>query len=401
MADGSGIDDPRVSFGNGEKREDVSSVGNGVSKENNDALYREDAEKRRARRISKFTDAILDEATTETAPDKSAQDALSEYKRRMSEIAGGTAGRVINDASVRHAAREKYEKKRGSKSDKQTTDKATPDDKRTTDRSSMSEPPAESKLNPHEGHRKRLRTAVSKDKYLDAMSDVEIMETVLSYLIPRKDTKAAAHEILERATLAQVLRDTPTALAGVKNVTELAVKVIEAISDVNIWHGASEVRLADRVAVVNYLGMILFGDGARGTHVAYLDKYARLIAHEVYSGDAVVDAKRIVGAVYAHDAAYVIVGRREYELFFSAFDYIESVDVLAEILENMDARLLDCLIFNEFGYYSLSGGAFGKGDGVFTFTPLSAVAASPDICEKLAKKAIMDYATNEKSNKPD
>lgn len=357
-----------------------------LSENISDSSFRKQSEQLRIARVRKFKNALLQKGDdkNETPSDSGG---LSEYKTRLRELINDPV-----DTNIEGAAKETCGKSATEKINRENGKNlltAGSDDSKPTVRTS------------HEGHRKRLRAAVSIDRKLEAMSDVEILETALSYFIPRKDTNAAAHEILAKHSLAQVLSDAPNTMAGVKNVTELAVKVIDAIGDIGVFCGASEVRLATREAAVGYFCMALFGDEKRGTHVVYLDERAGLIAHEVYGGDAYVDTKRIAGGVYAHDAKYVMIGRREYELFFSAFDYIESIDVLAEILESMDSKLLDCFIFNEFGYYSLSGGAFGKGNGVFTFTPLSAVVASPELCEKLAKKALADRAKKENSRKDD
>jgi len=50
---------------------------------------------------------------------------------------------------------------------------------------------------PHEGHRDRLRQRFSKSGF-DGFHDYEILELLLTYAIPRKDTKPIAKALISR-----------------------------------------------------------------------------------------------------------------------------------------------------------------------------------------------------------
>ena len=52
------------------------------------------------------------------------------------------------------------------------------------------------KPNPHVGHRQRLKDKVRKAD-LEILSSHEILELLLTYTIPYKDTNALAHELLQ------------------------------------------------------------------------------------------------------------------------------------------------------------------------------------------------------------
>lgn len=52
------------------------------------------------------------------------------------------------------------------------------------------------KDNPHEGHRKRLRNLVERAG-LDSLNENQVMEFILYYIIPRRDTNEIAHKLLK------------------------------------------------------------------------------------------------------------------------------------------------------------------------------------------------------------
>ena len=73
----------------------------------------------------------------------------------------------------------------------------------------------------HEGHRKRLR-----ERYMEGGAAVfaehELLELLLTYAIPRRDTNALAHALIERfGSLAAVLEARVPELAAVDGVGEM------------------------------------------------------------------------------------------------------------------------------------------------------------------------------------
>ena len=52
--------------------------------------------------------------------------------------------------------------------------------------------------NVHAGHRERLRESARRDFDLNGLRDVELIELLLSFFIPRKDTNVLAHKLIDR-----------------------------------------------------------------------------------------------------------------------------------------------------------------------------------------------------------
>ncbi len=88
---------------------------------------------------------------------------------------------------------------------------------------------AESKPNPHEGHRERLRRRFL-DAGLEGFQEHEVLELLLTYAIPRVDVNGRAHLLLERfGSLAAVFDAPLTELMKVDGVGERAAGLIKLL----------------------------------------------------------------------------------------------------------------------------------------------------------------------------
>ena len=80
----------------------------------------------------------------------------------------------------------------------------------------------------HEGHRQRLKKRFLEEG-LDGFTDVQALELLLFYAIPRADTNPAAHALLEHfGSLSQVLEADPGELTKVPGVGESAALLYTA-----------------------------------------------------------------------------------------------------------------------------------------------------------------------------
>ncbi len=85
-------------------------------------------------------------------------------------------------------------------------------------------------VKPHyRGHRKRLRDRF-RNSGKDALSDYEILELLLGYASPQKDTKPAAKELLSRfGSLGRVFDESPDELESTKEIGEYASTLIKLV----------------------------------------------------------------------------------------------------------------------------------------------------------------------------
>ena len=82
----------------------------------------------------------------------------------------------------------------------------------------------------HEGHRQRLKNRFLTEG-LDHFEEVQVLELLLFYCIPQKDTNPIAHALLDRfGSLAQVLEAPPSELKKVPGVKDAVATYLPLIT---------------------------------------------------------------------------------------------------------------------------------------------------------------------------
>ncbi len=92
----------------------------------------------------------------------------------------------------------------------------------------------EKKPNLHEGHRKRVKERFIKFG-VDSFTDVQLLETLLFYAVPKKDTNDTAHLLLDTfgGTFAKVLNADYKELVKVNGIGENAASLIKFVQMVS------------------------------------------------------------------------------------------------------------------------------------------------------------------------
>jgi DNA repair protein RadC len=99
----------------------------------------------------------------------------------------------------------------------------------------------------HDGHRQRMKTRFLEHG-LDNFDDVNVLELLLFYALPRQDTNAIAHALLERfGSLHAVLEASPRELAAVSGVGESAAALLRLIPEVSRRYMVEKSDSADPV----------------------------------------------------------------------------------------------------------------------------------------------------------
>jgi DNA repair protein RadC len=136
------------------------------------------------------------------------------------------------------------------------------------------------------GHRERAR-----QKFLavgaDALADYELLELVLQIVLPRRDTKALAKELIQKfGSFSGVFGAAPARLAEVKGLGELSgtsLKIIQAAAQ----RFAKDRMTPDMpvlgswTALIDYCHAQMAFNNIEQFRILFLDKKNRLIADEV------------------------------------------------------------------------------------------------------------------------
>ena len=201
------------------------------------------------------------------------------------------------------------------------------------------------------GHRERLRQRYESGG-IDAFADYEVLELLLTYAIPRSDTKPAAHELVERyGSLEDALAAPRQELERVEGIGPNSAFLLSFIGDITrrceLAKGQKKLRvLSNPDAVAAYAVALMRNEKAEAVYCIMLDSHFRLIRHETLArGDAQsaqIVPRDIVELVLRYGAAYVVLLHNHPggSLEPSAADIL-ATQTIATLLNQIGVRLLD------------------------------------------------------------
>lgn len=171
------------------------------------------------------------------------------------------------------------------------------------------------KDNPHKNHRARLRETFRKAG-IDGMPDHNILELLLFYSIPRKDTNELAHKLIaEFGSLSRVFDATYEQLLDVEGVGESSALLISMLPGIcrRYVEGKMQgkINLADPADAQNYLKDKFYGCKTEVFYLLCLDSSGNLIncskLGEGTSGTVLVDKRNAMQIAFRNDADKVIL----------------------------------------------------------------------------------------------
>ncbi|MDE6201251.1 MAG: hypothetical protein K2M47_05185 [Clostridiales bacterium] len=239
--------------------------------------------------------------------------------------------------------------------------------------------------NAHEGHRKRLRNSAKNDVDLAGLSDVELVELLLSFFIPQKDTNVIAHRLIDRyGSVAGVLCAPQSELVNITHITAQAASMLPALFGLCLAGGQKSVRLKNRAEAADFFGIAYLGKLTVGTYAAFLDDEFTVRAIECYSADG-VPMRDILSSACKHACKYVFIARREPNMFPQTYNIAAEVAELAGMLKDVNVTMLDYLIFGDYGYYTVGMPPRDKDwYPMYIFVPSVKYMRSPDMVGSIA-----------------
>ncbi len=169
--------------------------------------------------------------------------------------------------------------------------------------------------NIHAGHRERLRK-IYMENGIEALSEYEVLELLLFYSIPRKDTNDIAHALLnEYSTLEGVFQADPQRLTLIKDVGLNTAVLIKLIQDLNLRMNTDKVKrgvvFSDPYTAGDYIKSFFLGKQHEMLYAFFLNKGNRLLGWEKIADGAVdsisVDSSRIIRAALKYKTCYVML----------------------------------------------------------------------------------------------
>ncbi|MBQ9942633.1 MAG: RadC family protein [Christensenellaceae bacterium] len=214
----------------------------------------------------------------------------------------------------------------------------------------------------HKGHRQRMRERFLKTG-LAGFADHEILELVLFYAIPRKDTNPIAHRLIKRfGSLKGVLSADIADLSAVEGVGDSAALLLRLFADISRLYMTPETKgavLDTAKKAADYLWPRFMGLSNEEAHLICLDTRYRIIHEELIAQGCLsavpVFPRKIVALALQHDAASVILTHNHPgdDPQPSKADVETTLDV-SKALGAVDIALSDHIIMGADRYYSFS-----------------------------------------------
>jgi len=213
------------------------------------------------------------------------------------------------------------------------------------------------------GHRERLRMKYSASGY-DALNDYEQLELILTYIIPRKDVKPIAKELLRRYGTLDVITKMPARkLETVEGMGGKSALFFRVLGDTARSLFKEDTRNKDLTTISGTEDLLRFLRSDIGFSkvekfkVIFLNNSNNLIEEESLSTGTIdkspVYPREIIERVIHHRAKSVILSHNHPSgrLEPSRAD-IEITLKLKKVLDILEIRLIDHIIITRDSYYS-------------------------------------------------
>lgn len=214
----------------------------------------------------------------------------------------------------------------------------------------------------HDGHRARLKERFRQEG-LDNFSDIQVLELLLFYAIPRQDTNPIAHSLLEHfGTLSQVLEAPVEELEKVPGIGTNAATLLNLTTAVGRYYlvnrSTQNVILNTIEKCGEYLVPFFFGRRNETVFMLCLDAKCKVLCcKEVGEGSvnsANVPIRRIVELALGANATTVILAHNHPSgLALPSGDDVQATRRAASALSTVDIHLADHIVVADDDFVSM------------------------------------------------
>lgn len=214
----------------------------------------------------------------------------------------------------------------------------------------------------HEGHRQRLKDRFRQEG-LDGFNEVNALEMLLFYCVPRSDTNPLAHRLIERfGSFSAVLDASIEELEAVEGVGHNISTFLTFIPQLDRYYNDNKnknIKVLENIRQCgDYLRPKFLNRKNEMVYMLCLDAKSKLLAcKELGEGSvnsAGVPIRRIVDVALKLNASTVILAHNHPGgVAVPSMDDVQTTLRVAQALTAVDIILLDHLIFSEGDYISM------------------------------------------------
>ena len=210
-------------------------------------------------------------------------------------------------------------------------------------------------------HRARLRAQYAENGF-ESFKDYELLEMLLFYAVPRRDTQPAARRLLARfGSIAGVLSASDEELRSVEGVGEGSATLIKLAMRLTkkYFESGEKDRVADLDGARTSLFPFFVGEKNERVAILCLDNKNEVLKKEIVSEGSVssvsANLRRIAASALGSNAAAVIMAHNHPGGVASpSAGDVDTTEKTASVLGAVDVRLLDHLIFSGTDCFSMA-----------------------------------------------
>lgn len=214
----------------------------------------------------------------------------------------------------------------------------------------------------HDGHRERLRERL-KTEGLDNFTDVQVLELLLFYCIPRQDTNVLAHDLIRHfGSLTQVLEASPDDLQKVKGIGENTAVFISLIPQVSRYYKKNKENatkiLTNLTECSRYIANYLHGRCNETVFLLCLDAKGKVLCcREIGEGSVnctSVSVRRVMEVVLGVKATTVVMAHNHPSgIAVPSAEDVATTRRVAAALAAVDVVLADHIVVADDDYVSM------------------------------------------------
>ena len=215
----------------------------------------------------------------------------------------------------------------------------------------------------HDDHRQRLKQRFRKEG-IDDFTDIQALELMLFYCIPRKDTNPIAHALLEHfGSFSRVMEATVEELTQVCGISEHSALYLTMLTQVGRFYLRDKVRheriLSSLDKCGEYLVPYFFGRLTETVFLLCLDANCKVLCcREVAQGSvnsANISVREIVKvALFTKATSVILAHNHPSGVALPSAEDLQTTHRVAMALEAVDVHMADHIIVADGDYVSLA-----------------------------------------------
>ena len=213
-------------------------------------------------------------------------------------------------------------------------------------------------MSTHEGHRARLKQRFLEEG-LDHFTEIQALELLLFYAIPRVDTNPIAHALLDHfGSLSQVLDASVEELCKVKGIGENTAAYLRLIPEIGRYYQvnrSSQVKVLPTLeSCAEYLVPYFFGRKLESVFLLCLDAKCKEVGEGSVNSAGVSVRKIVETAIGVNATTVVLAHNHPSGLAIPSAEDVQTTRRIALALQAVEITLADHIIVADDDYVSMA-----------------------------------------------